>query len=228
MKKKILTFLLIVASVFGLSACGKSNINLNDYIIEERHTLFTAQDNLYTVTLSSGLREENYALDGIVNNKIDFAVLTIARNNADPLSNDTYTYTVVVNDQTYTGDMEKSATDNTYSADLMVNIPADATVNAEIKFTGYTFNQPLENTSNSFTVDKSKAIEIANTELKTELENLTADKNNKIEVVMKLLKDYSNTELKTYYWYVGIVSTNGETLGILIDANSGNIIAKKV
>ena len=44
----------------------------------------------------------------------------------------------------------------------------------------------------------------------------------------KLLKDFSNTELKTYYWYVGIVSTNGETLGILIDANSGDIIAKKV
>lgn len=228
MKKKFLTFLLIIASVFSLSACGKSNINLNDYLIEERNTLFTAQDEIYTVTLSSGLREENYALDGIVNNKIDFALLTISRNNANPLSNDTYTYTVTVNDQTYTGDMEKSATDNSYSADLLINIPADATVNAQIDFTGYTFNKQLENTSNSFAVDKNKALEIATNELKTELENMLADKNNKIEVVMKLLKDFSNSEIKAYYWYVGTISTNGETLGILIDANTGDIIAKKV
>ena len=228
MNKKILTFILIVSSIFCLTACGKKSINLNDFLIEERNNLFTAQDELYTVTLSSGLREENYALDGIVNNKIDFAILTIVRNNSNPLSNDTYTYKVIVNDQTYTGDMERSSSDNSYSADLMINIPADATVNAEIKFTGYTFNQAMENTSNSFTVDKAKAIEIANSELKTELENLLADKNTKIEVVMKLLKDFSNSELKTYYWYVGIISTNGETLGLLIDANSGNIIAKKV
>ena len=46
--------------------------------------------------------------------------------------------------------------------------------------------------------------------------------------VMKILKDYSTEDLKNYYWYVGVVSTNGETLGILIDANSGDIIAKKV
>ena len=45
---------------------------------------------------------------------------------------------------------------------------------------------------------------------------------------MKILKDHSDSELKTYYWYIGVVATNGETLGILIDANSGEIIAKNV
>ena len=60
-----------------------------------------------------------------------------------------------------------------------------------------------------------------------EIENILKDKNVKIEVVMKIMKDYSQVDLKNYYWYVGAISTNGDTLGILIDANDGEIIAKK-
>ena len=228
MKKKILTFLLLAVTILSFTGCGKNNVDLSNYLIEERNTLYTAQDDLYTVTLSNGLREENYSLDGVVGNMVDFAVLTLVKNNSDPLANDTYSYTVTVNENTYTGELVKSETDNSYSADLGINIPTDSTINVKITFTGYVFDKELENTYSSFAVDKNKAIEIANKELKTELENLTTDKNNKIEVVMKLLKDHSNSELKTYYWYIGIISTSGETLGILIDANSGDVIAKKV
>ena len=64
--------------------------------------------------------------------------------------------------------------------------------------------------------------------IQEELNNITSDKNNKIEVVVKNLKDYSNSEVKNYYWYVGVISTNGDTLGILIDASTGDVIAKKV
>ena len=228
MKKKILTFILLAVCIVSLSACGKSNIDLSKFLIEERNTLFTAQDNIYSVTLSGGLREENYALDGVVNKPVDFALLTLARLDGNPLANDNYTYIVTINEQTHTGNLAKSEIDNTYSADLGIEIPADATINVQLGFTGYSFNKDMENTSNSFAVDKNKALEIANKELKSEVENITSNKNNKIEVVMKLLKDYSSTDLKTYYWYVGVVSTSGETLGILIDANSGEIIAKKV
>ncbi len=46
---------------------------------------------------------------------------------------------------------------------------------------------------------------------------------------MKIIKDYStdDADVTRYYWYVGVVSTNGETFGVLIDANSGEIIATK-
>jgi hypothetical protein len=42
------------------------------------------------------------------------------------------------------------------------------------------------------------------------------------------MKDYSSYEIKNYYWYVGIISTNGDTMGVLLDANTGEDIAKKV
>ena len=228
MKKKLLIFTLITICLFGLTACGKTKVDLNDYLIEERNNLFTANDNLYTVTFSSGLRENDYNYDGVVNEKVDFGILTLIRNDSLPLANDTYTYKITINEEEFTGNMEKSPIDNSYAVDIEKQVNNDDIINVEIKFTGYTFKQDLTNTSKDFVVDKNTALNQATNELKTEIENLLKDKNNKIEVVMKILKDSSNTELNRFYWYVGIISTNGETLGILIDTNTGEIIAKKV
>ena len=59
----------------------------------------------------------------------------------------------------------------------------DANINVQISFTGYTFNQNLENTSSDFQVDSSTAIDIAQKELKEDVKNLLEDKNVKIEIV---------------------------------------------
>ena len=228
MKKKLIIFLMLAVCIFSLTACKSSKIDINDYLIEERNNLFTSQDNIYSATLSTGLREENYNLDGIVNNKVEFGILTLTRLDNQPLANDNYSFMIKINENTYTGMLEKSEVDNSYSADIEAIAPNDATVNVEITFTGYNYSQNLTNSSNEFTVDKSTAISLANDSLKDELKNVTKDKNNKIEVVMKILKDYSNSEIKTYYWYVGVISTQGDTLGVLISADTGEIIAKKV
>lgn len=219
---------MLAICLLSFSACGNTDINLKDYLIEERNNLFYAEDDLYSATFSSGRREQNYGLDGTINEMVDFGVITLARLDNNPLADDTYTYTIKINDQTYTGFLEKSNYDNTYSIDIETSAPNDATVSIQITFTGYSFNQEMSNVSNNFSVDKDAALEISNSELKEDLNNITSDKNNKIEVLMKILKDYSNGEVKNYYWYIGIVSTNGDTLGILINASNGEIIAKKV
>lgn len=226
-KKKILVFLLIAFFVLSLSGCSNSSVNLSDNIIEKRENLFTASNDLYTVNFSTGLREKDYNFDGAINEMVPFGVLSISRNDNLPLANDNYSYTVTINEQNYSGFLTKSATDNSYLTDLEVNTVGDEKINVQISFTGHTFNKDLENVSASFQVDCNSAIKVAQKELKKELENVTADKNVKIEAVMKIMKDFSSPELKNYYWYVGVVSTNGDTMGILIDANNGNIIAKK-
>ncbi len=228
MKKKICVFVLLVLGVVCLSACGKSKLNLNDYLIEKRENLFTACDNLYSVSFSTGEREENFNLDGQVNSLVPFGILTLTRNDNQPLANDEYSYMVTIGDNTMSGFLTKGLNDNSYSADLEISTLGDEIINVKISFTGYTFNKDLENVSNEFQVDTATALKIAEKELKENINNLLSDKNVKIEVVMKVLKDYSNEELKNYYWYVGVVSTDGETLGILIDSHNGDIIAKKV
>jgi hypothetical protein len=228
MKKKICVLFILAVCIISFSACGKSKLNLEDYVIEKRENLFVACDDLYSVSFSTGLREKEYNFDGIKNELVPFGVLTLSRNENLPLANDTYSYIVTINDQTYSGFLSKSNTDNSYVTDLEVNTIGDESINVQISFTGYTFNKNLENISSQFQVDGSTALKITKEQLHENIENILSDKNVKIEIVMKMMKDYSNKDLKNYYWYVGIISTNGETLGILIDANNGDIIAKKV
>jgi len=227
-RKKICVLILFVFGLFTLTACGKNNINLHDHVIELRENLFVASDDIYSVSFSTGMRESDYNFDGIVTEMVPFGVLTLTRNNNSSLANDTYSYIVTINDQTYSGFLEKNNNDNSYSADLEVSTTGDEAINVQISFTGYSFNQNLENISKSFQVDSQTALKLAQNELKKDIENLLSDNNIKIEVVMKIMKDYSAENAKHYYWYVGIISTNGETMGILLDANNGEVIAKKV
>lgn len=229
MKKKVLICAMLLLSSCLLFACGTSKkIDIANYTIEERNHLFSAQDEIYSLTLSTGLREKDYALDGIKNEMVDFSILSLTKLNGEPLSNDTYTYILTINEETHTGYLEKSEIDNSYNIDLGLKVSADDTINAKITFTGYCFENTMTNVSQDFTVNKQQALETANKELKKEIKDITADKNNKIETVIKIVKDYSTSEVKRYYWYVGVVSNNGDTLGILIDTNTGDVIAKKV
>ncbi len=227
MKKKIFVCLIALLSLTLLTACGKKNVNLADYIIEDRNTLYTAEDDLYKLSFSSGLREENYSLDGVKGNMIEFGIISFSRLDNDPMANDNYSYRIVINDQEFTGTLEKSETSNSYSTDIGVQAKPDDVITVQVNFTGYTFNKELANTSKGFSVDRNTALDLANNELKDTLAEITKDKNNQFEVIMKILNDYSGEE-KHFYWYVGVITTNGETLGVLIDANSGDVISKKV
>ncbi|MCQ2555947.1 MAG: hypothetical protein MJ149_01290 [Clostridia bacterium] len=150
MKKKLLVIFSLMMCAIFFTACGKNDLDLSKFLIEERQTLFTAQDSLYCVSFSSGRREANYALDGVVNEMVDFGILTLARLNSDPMANDTYNYTININEESYTGTLAKSQIDNSYATDIEVVAPADATVSVHISFTGYTFESALENTSSAF------------------------------------------------------------------------------
>lgn len=226
--KKVFISLLLVVGIVSFAACGKSNYNIADYLIEERENLFSGQDNVYSATFSSGMREENYSLDGIVNNMVEFGIITLARNDNHALINDTYTYVLTIDGESFTGFLEKSEYDNTYSIDVGKKANNDSVINLRVTFTGYSFNEDLSNLSSAFTVDKNAALKIANTELKDSIKDIMSTKNTKIETIMKMLKDHSDSEVERYYWYIGVVSTNGETLGILIDSSNGEVVAKKL
>ena len=182
--------MLLAISLFSLTACKSNKIDLNDYLIEKRVNLYTAEDDLYSVTFSSGTREEDYAFDGQVGNMIEFGALTLSRLDGLSLANASYTYRVTINENNYTGFLDKSEIDNSYSADIGVAAPNDATINVQISFTGYSFNQDLINTSSSFSIDSSRAIEIANDKLQDSLETMKKNNDGKIEAVIKNVKDY--------------------------------------
>ena len=137
--KSFVLLALICAFIIPLSACGAKNNDITNYLIEERDNLFSANDSVYTATFSTGKRENNYNLDGVINEMVDFGVLTLFRNDNTTLANDKYTYLVKINDESYTGFLSQSLNENSYSADLQIRANDDDKISVEISFTGYTF-----------------------------------------------------------------------------------------
>lgn len=228
--KKILCVLSIVFCGIMFVGCGgnkKNEINFNNHLIEIRNNLFAGESDVYYATICTGQRENEYALDGVVNELVPFGIVTFARLDNGLLNQDEYAFTLVVNGENITGSLEKSPYDNTYLADIEQVIPDDAEIRLELVVDGANFSKDLTNISSSFGVNKDRAISIACEELKESVKNLSTEENNLSEAFIKILKDYSG-ENNRYYWYIGIISPEGKTSGVLIDANSGDIISKKV
>lgn len=228
--KKIICVLSILLCGVLFVGCGsnkKNETNFNNHLIEIRNNLFAAEDNTLYATVCTGEREQDYALDGVVNELVPFGIVTLARLDNERLNADEYAFTLVVNGENIEGVLEKSPYDNTYSADIEQVIADDAEISLQLSVDGNAFNQTLSNVSSTFGVNKDRAISIACEELKDSIKNLSKEDSNLSEAFVKILKDYSG-ESNRYYWYVGIISPEGKTSGVLIDATSGDIISKKV
>ena len=228
--KKILLILTLALSMAAFVGCGsakKNETNFNNHLIEIRNNLFAGENETYYATICTGEREQDYALDGVVGDLVPFGIVTLARLDNERLREDEYPFTLIVNGENVVGSLEKSPYDNTYSADIEQVIADDAEIELKVVIDGNNVSQTLTNVSSSFGVNKDQAITIACDELKDSVKELSKEKGNFSEAFIKILKDYSG-ESNRYYWYVGIISPEGKTSGVLIDATSGDIISKKV
>lgn len=229
--RKFLCILSIALCGVLFVGCGgtskKNETNFNNHLIEIRNNLFAGQDENYYATVCTGQREQDYALDGVVNELVPFGIVTLARLDNEMLNQDTYPFTLVVNGENIVGSLEKSPYDNTYSADIEQVIADNAEIRLELVVDGNNVSQNLTNVSSSFAISKDNAISIACEQLKDSIKDLSKEKNNYSEAFIKILKDYSG-ESNRYYWYVGIISPEGKTSGVLIDTTTGDIISKKL
>ena len=79
----------------------------------------------------------------------------------------------------------------------------------------------------SESISQARAIEIASEELKDCISSIEEKDGKTGEAMVKILKDYSGATNR-YFWYIGFVSVEGTTCGILIDTNTGEIVSKKI
>lgn len=228
---KIVCLLLLIFVAISFSACKKKKEvvidNINNHIIESRNAIFAGSNDEFFATFCVGEREEPYALDGVVNEKVPFGIVTFSRRDNKPLLQDSYDFSLTLNGETLTGSLEKSPYDNTYSADVGKSVGDDAEISLVVNGESVNFSETLFNESKNFQVNISQAISIAGEELKDVISEMLNTEGNSCEAMVKIMKDYSSDTNK-YYWYVGMVCSDGKTAGILIDTTTGEIISKKV
>lgn len=227
MKKFLCALSLILVAVYFVG-CGKEQKavdTINNHIIELRNNLFVGGDEKYYATFVTGEREDPYALDGKVNERVPFGIVTLSSTKNLPLDNDNYAFVLTINGEEKTGKLEKSPYDNTYSADVGVSVEDNAEIKLKVNIGADNFDQTLYNESKNFKISQKEAIAIAGKELANEIDTLLQGGN--VEAMVKILKDYSG-ETNRYFWYVGIVSNDGNAYGVLIDTSTGEIVSKKV
>ena len=172
----ILSIILCFAAFVGCDSKSKAETNFNNHLIEVRNNLFVAEDDDFYATVCTGQREQEYALDGVVNEMVPFGIVTFARLDNECLKQDEYLFTLKVNGEDIVGSLEKSPYDNTYCADIEQEIADDAEMVLQIVVDGNNFSQTLTNVSGSFGVDKDKAVAIACEELKDSVKSLSKEK----------------------------------------------------
>lgn len=84
--KKFLVFILFVLSLFNLGCNSKLNSVTNN-ISELQLTYYIYEDDDYTISLISGIREKDYILDGISTESKNYCVLMLEQTNFQELNN---------------------------------------------------------------------------------------------------------------------------------------------
>lgn len=230
MKKFLCVCALILVGV-GFVGCGgkkeQALKTLNDNVVETRNNIYVGADENFYATFTSGERENPYSLDGVINEMVAFGIVTLGKNDNSKLNSDEYTFVITINGEEKTGTLEKSPFDNTYSADIGVNVDDNAEISLKVSADGNNFEQTLFNESKNFAITKERAIEIASETLTEQINNLEQETDQSSEVLIKILKDYSG-ETNRYFWYIGVISPDGDTAGVLIDTQTGEVVSKKV
>lgn len=224
MKLRLLLSFLPVLFVFCFSGCSVSMEELAKNNLAELHNhYFTGSTQNFSISMWSGVREEPYIEDGKRENLVDFCVLSVIP--LQGVSTFGLSYTVEINSKTYNGEFEQSPFDKTLAADLEIKLSDADAIFAYIIVDGVTEISKMECISCSFKINNTQALDIAIEGAMQDLMTLSNKGKNSIEGYCKIISTDKN--LGVYFWFVRFINNEGGEFAMVIDTNTGEIIAKK-
>ncbi len=220
--KKVFVLICCLIMVSGCSNKIYNKVVLN--VAEVRQNLFTGKTDNIEVSLMSGMREEDYVVNGYCSTPIEFGVLTFKVNNQVVMP-EQVNYVLTVGTARYDGVLEHNPFDGSYVADLKRIIDSEDVISAKIIAGEFVDSVELISVTKDFNVDFNQALKIACSELDNSLKQFIENSSFRAECYVKLIND--DEILNVYYWYVNFVGVNGNTVSVIIDPITKQIMAKK-
>lgn len=222
MKRNLFCCLLLFVAVFF---CGCDRTSIEEFaknnISEISLNYFVGSTENFSITMSSGLREDPYTIDGVSNDLVKYCVLSIVPKNG--ISTFGAEYTVEINSDTLTGVFENSPFDKSLASDLETSLNDEDEIYVYIILNNETEIAKMTCISSSFEIKQTDAINLAIDFAREKLIALSDDKKKQIEGYSRIITTDRNLEI--YFWYVSFVNTDGETVAMVIDPSSGEIVA---
>lgn len=215
MKRAIRSLVLLLALLPALTACGHYDYSV--HISEIRSDIFCAETEEFTVTVTCISREYPYVSDGIacpMSNVVEISLI--------PVSRELTEYSVYLLGETVWGGETTFRTfygDHYYSQGV-TEFPS---VSVTIKVEWEEESREITATSvkNEATLTAKEALSCAIESEKETIEHMTTSNGFNGEFYVRLLRRDAN------YYYVGIVDRDGKTISLLLDSESGEVLARR-
>ncbi len=225
--KKFISFIIVILIFITATACtDQMQLSFNNNLSEIRRNLFAGSNEHVYVTFMTGLREENYVLDGTSTKKIEFGVVAFSILKSENLYLNNVKYKLIINDVPYEGELARNPYDFTYVADIQKVVEDDAVISAEIISDKIDCKLDLTNISNDWGISYNNAINLGYKAMKSQIKNVSKTKLLDGEVYIKILYDTSKPSSE-YFWYVGVVFKDGKNMSVILDINTGKVLSRK-
>ena len=196
----------------ALTACG--GYDYSAHISEAKSDLFCAETDEFTVTVS---REYPYVADGItcpMNSVMEVSLV--------PAKSQICDYEVyLLGETTWGGETSFRTYAGDYFYSESVRKFPEGSVTVQIKWEDETRELTATSVKNEKTLSVNEILEYAIKAEKETVKQMTRDGNFLGEFYIRLLRRNIN------YYYVGITDLNGTTVSLLLDSETGEVLAKR-
>ena len=210
--KKFSALILLTGLLPMLAAC-KRGPDYFTYVSELRSDLFVASEEEFSLTVACISREYPYNGDGIKAPLCDLVEIT--------LEGDADEYSVyIMGEEHMGGEMSFRNTRGDFYYSQGVKSFPEGSVTLRVEWEDTSREIVATSVKTEHTLTAQEALEFALEGEQKTLERMSADGTFKGEFYVRLLRRDKN------YYYVGIVDTNGKTISLLLDSESGELLAR--
>ena len=220
MKKKIALVLMFVFMGISFMGCGRTALSLvEENMSELTKVYYMAENENFYCTLASGVREQNYLMNGESGEVVDFALLTIVPNN--DVKGVVVKAKVKIDGVEEDVELEVNGLNHNFMVDLEKQLTGDEVV--EVVYCGEVLC--LENVSQAFEIDYKRALEIASEKLKDAI--VAKQKFSKLnaECYLRVLDKKAN-QFDNVFWCFTVLNIDNESFSIIISTVDGSILAE--
>lgn len=227
---KSITFMCIMVAfiaIFALTGCDKTDKKLQsmqDNISYYNEQLLAAEDDNFYVEVVCGGREKTLIADGEVGEMADYCALNITPINVD-MTNRALTFKLTGEGGEYQGNLEKSIVGINYTAQISDFRKLGKITKLVVSLGEENFEYALADV-NADGIDYKKAVESVYKNCAADLEGMFDGNKFMSEIYIKVSCDRSK-EPKQYYWFVNVVENSDNMFCVLVDMQTGEIVAKK-
>lgn len=221
--RKILSIISVstLCAIFLLfSGCAKNGSGYDKVISEIRDNVYVSVVDEWSFSAVSGEREKNYKTDGIPNGREEFFILTV-----EGVFTSAPECEFEIEGKTYGGVMKKHPFNDSYSFEAGAKTNAKE-IDVCVKTANDTFQTVLKTVKTDSTKTASYALDTARKELKETLENHLVNGTFDGEVYIRMIANPVEEDGK-YFWYVAFCKSESECYSVLIDCESGAVVATK-